>query len=121
VVELGDGARYEIEVERDGALADLLAHTLRMSVTYEREAQSAARELTERYEEINLLYSISEILASVLSLPEAATRILEEVADVLAARRASLWVYDDEDHRLHLAAAVGEEGMSDPIAVDDAE
>lgn len=121
VVELGDGARYEIEVERDGALADLLAHTLRMSVTYEREAQSAARELTERYEEINLLYSISEILASVLSLPEAATRILEEVADVLAARRASLWVYDDEDHRLHLAAAVGEDGMSDPIAVDDPE
>jgi sigma-B regulation protein RsbU (phosphoserine phosphatase) len=121
VVDLGDGTRYEIEAERDGPVLDLIARTLRMSLTYEQEAKSAARELTERYEEINLLYFISEILASVLSLPDAATRILEEVADVLGARRASLWVYDDDDHRLHLAAAVGEDGMSGPIAVDDHE
>ncbi len=121
VVELADGTRYEIEVEREDAAADLLTHTLRMSLTYEREAQSAARELTERYEEINLLYFISEILASVLSLPDAATRILEEVADVLGARRASLWVYDEEDQRLHLAAAVGEDGLRGPIAADDYE
>ena len=121
VVELADGARYELEAEQDGPSIELLAQTLRMSLTYEREAQSAARELTERYEEINLLYSISEILASVLSLPEAATRILEEVVDVLTARRASLWVYDDDDQRLHLAASVGEDGMTGPIAVDDPE
>lgn len=121
VVELGDGARYEIEAEREGPVLEMIARTLRMSLTYEREAKSAARELTERYEEINLLYFISEILASVLSLPDAATRILEEVADVLGARRASLWTYDEEDQRLHLAAAVGDDGMSGPIAVDDHE
>lgn len=121
VVELEDGARYEVEAERDDPSIELLVQTLRMSLRYEREAQSAARELTERYEEINLLYSISEILASVLSLPEAATRILEEVVDVLTARRASLWVYDDDDHRLHLAASVGEDGLRGPIPVDDPE
>ena len=121
VVELEDGARYELEAEHDDPSIELLVQTLRMSLRYEREAQSAARELTERYEEINLLYSISEILASVLSLPEAATRILEEVVDVLTARRASLWVYDDDDHRLHLAASVGEDGLRGPISVDDPE
>lgn len=98
---------------------DFLAQTLAQVLHHEREARSAARELTERYEEINLLYFISEILASVLSVPDAAARILVEVADVLAARRASLWVYDPEDGRLHIAAAVGEEEVREPIAVDD--
>ena|SRR5688572_21439274 len=88
-------------------------------LAYEREAQSAARELTERYEEINLLYFISEILGSMLSLPDAAQLILSEVADTLGARRASLWVFHPEGNELHLAAAVGEEGLQGPIPVDD--
>ena len=98
---------------------EFLAHAVDQALAHEREARSAARELTERYEEINLLYSISEILASVMSVSDAATRILSEVADVLGARRASLWVYRAETDRLHVAAAVGEDGMRGPIALDD--
>jgi phosphoserine phosphatase RsbU/P len=124
-VELSDGESLLLEIRGvpvhsaldRGFLARALSHVLRQ----EREARSAARELTERYEEINLLYYISEILASVLSVPEAATSILTEVADVLGARRASLWVFHADDRRLHIAAAVGEDGMKGPIAVDDRE
>lgn len=120
-IQLHDAPLLELEVCRDSASeddAEFLAQMIRQILSYEREARSAARELTERYEEINLLYFISEILASVLSVPDAAHWILSEVADVLGARRASLWVYKD-DHRLHLAAAVGEDGLSGPIPVDD--
>jgi phosphoserine phosphatase RsbU/P len=125
-VEANDGQVLNLELRglasaaatfEGGFLARLLAQTLH----HEREARSAARELTERYEEINLLYFISEILASVLSVHDAATRILAEVADVLGARRSSLWVFNPEDQRLHIAAAVGEEGTNGPIAVDDHE
>jgi phosphoserine phosphatase RsbU/P len=124
-VDLNDGQPLCLELRgpdagtpaERGFLAQLLAQILH----HEREARSAARELTERYEEINLLYFISEILASVLSVPDAATRILAEVADVLGARRASLWVYDPEARRLYAAAHVGEDGMRGPIAVDDHE
>ncbi len=121
-VELPEGGELEIEVSGgDARPADMrfLADTLRQSLAYEREARSAARELSERYEEINLLYFISEILASVLSVPDAAHWILAEVADVLGARRASLWVMHADDNRLHLAAAVGEDGSTGPIPVDD--
>jgi sigma-B regulation protein RsbU (phosphoserine phosphatase) len=120
-IELTDGASLELEGPECVDPKDLsfLAHTVRQIIAYEREARSAARELTERYEEINLLYFISEILASVLSIPDAAHWILAEVADVLAARRASLWVFNPNDKQLHLAAAVGEEGLKGPIAVDD--
>lgn len=119
--ELSDGAEIEIEIDGDVSDDDIrfLADTVRQSLSYEREARSAARELSERYEEINLLYFISEILASVLSVPDAAHWILAEVADVLGARRASLWVYNKEEQSLSLAAAVGEEGLTGPIQVDD--
>jgi phosphoserine phosphatase RsbU/P len=120
--EEGPLLQLELRAGRSGnGDAALLARALADMVAYEREARSAARELTERYEEINLLYFIAEILASVISVPDAATRILTEVADVLGARRASLWVYRPEDASLHLAAAVGEDGMTGPIAASDTE
>ena len=121
-VELENGAELQIDVDGDEVGdADLrfLGDAIRQGLSYEREARSAARELSERYEEINLLYFISEILASVMSVPDAAHWILAEVADVLGARRASLWVFDAERGVLNLAAAVGEEGLTGPIPVDD--
>lgn len=121
-IELEDGAELQIDVTGDDVRdTDLrfLADAMRQTLSYEREARSAARELSERYEEINLLYFISEILASVMSVPDAAHWILAEVADVLGARRASLWVFDAERNILNLAAAVGEEGLTGPIPVED--
>ncbi len=112
---------FELEVcgsSGEGELAFLVS-SLDQVFSYEDEARSAAHELSERYEEINLLYSISEILASFLSMEEATTRILEEVADVLGARRAALWVADREANRLTLNAAVGDEGMTGPVDIDD--
>jgi sigma-B regulation protein RsbU (phosphoserine phosphatase) len=121
-IELDDGAELQLDLDGDDVSdADLrfLADAVRQAMSYEREARSAARELSDRYEEINLLYFISEILASVMSVPDAAHWILAEVADVLGARRASLWVFDAGSNVLNLAAAVGEEGLTGPIPVDD--
>jgi phosphoserine phosphatase RsbU/P len=118
-----DGPSIELELHEDvrSEAGGFLARTIAQMFAYEREARSAARELSERYEEINLLYFISEILGAVLSVPDAATRILGEVADVLGARRASLWVLRAADESLHLAAAVGEDGVTGPISVHDPE
>ncbi|HUG41946.1 MAG TPA: GAF domain-containing SpoIIE family protein phosphatase [Longimicrobiales bacterium] len=115
------GAGLELELCGDGDEEELefLAASLGQIFSYEGEARSAAHELSERYEEINLLYSISEILASFLSMEEATTRILDEVADVLGARRAALWVADRATNRLVLTAAVGDEGMKGPVDIDD--
>lgn len=115
----GPALRLEVRGSTDPGVVQFLAHAVTRTLAQEREARTSARELTERYEEINLLYLISEILGSVLSLPDAATRILTEVADVLGARRASLWVYRAEEDTLHLAAAVGEDGLRGPIPADD--
>lgn len=123
VARLG-GSPLELEFQGAGAAEirlDFLAEMLGELLRYEQEARASARELSERYEEINLLYSISEVLGSVLSLAEAAQRILAEVAGVMGARRASLWFLDPEDQKLHLAAAVGADGLTGPIPIDDPE
>src|SRR5207248_1358981 len=82
-------------------------------------AQVAA-ELSERYEEIDLIYTISEILGHTIRLDEAADRILREVSAVVGARRATLLVHDPEAHLLRIVAARGmEPGDAEPIEVDD--
>lgn len=113
------GFELALEVDDDPSGQELLARTLEMVFAYEDEARSAAREIAERYEEINLLYSISEVLGSVVSLPAAAQKILSEVAETLGGRRASIWIHDERSNRLVLAAAVGDGGTPDSISVED--
>jgi len=84
------------------------------------EVEHAANELAERYEEINLLYSISEILGRTVSLDEGAATILREVSETVGARRASILVHDPEAHALVVIARIGgEEIATAPISLDD--
>ncbi|HMA42357.1 MAG TPA: GAF domain-containing SpoIIE family protein phosphatase [Gemmatimonadales bacterium] len=86
----------------------------------EREAGQVAAELSDRYEEIDLVYTISEILGHTIRLDEAARRILQEVATVVGARRASLFVLDLDRHVLRLVASKGMVAQDvDPIELDD--
>ena len=101
------------------AIASALSASLALAFESAREVQFFSEELSERFEEINLLYSISETLGSTLDFDSGARKILSEVRDVLGAKRGSLWVYSAEDDRLHLAAAVGEDGRVEPIDPDD--
>ena len=107
--------------ERGGApLPGELAEIIGSVLAAERDAAQVAAELSERYEEIDLIYTISEILGHTIRLDEAAERILREVSTVVGARRATLLVHDPEQQVLRIVAA---RGMSppdvDPIEVDD--
>jgi sigma-B regulation protein RsbU (phosphoserine phosphatase) len=85
------------------------------------EVEHAANELAERYEEINLLYTISEILGRTVSLDEATKTILDEVSETVGARRASVLVYERATNTLRAVAALGVDPADVPaIPVDDA-
>ncbi len=86
----------------------------------ERETAQVAAELSERYEEIDLIYTISEILGHTIRLDEAARRILTEVANVVRARRATLLEYDEGRKVLRIVAARGmDPAEAVPIEIDD--
>jgi phosphoserine phosphatase RsbU/P len=118
------GTEWVVDVRSpDGATlpesATFLSMVLGKCMEYQVESRLVAREIAERYEEITLLYSISEILGSVISLEEASGTILREVVDTLGVQRAALWVYDGERDILELVAAVGGQGQRGPIDARD--
>ena len=84
------------------------------------EVEHAANELAERYEEINLLYTISEILGRTVALEEGAQRILTEISETVGARKAVMLVHDATTRQLNAVAALGVplENVA-AIAVDD--
>ena len=85
------------------------------------EVEHAANELAERYEEINLLYTTSEILGRAVTLEETAATILEEISQTVGARRGSILVHDRVTDTLQVVAALGTDPADTvPIAIDDA-
>ena len=98
----------------------LLGPLLTQLVQTEGETLQVAEELTHRYEEIDLLYTISDVLGRTIGLEEAASVIVREVSKVVGARRASILVHDAEHGILCPVAGWGVD-VSDfkPIPIDD--
>ncbi|MBB4635710.1 SpoIIE family protein phosphatase [Longimicrobium terrae] len=113
-VELADATPAQA-----AAAAAFLGSGIARAARHDEEMRSFSREIAERYEEITLLYSISEILGSIISLKDAARTILAEVSSILGASRAALWVHDEDARVLRLAAVEGGEGQTAPIPMDD--
>ena len=86
----------------------------------ERQRAFIAEELAGRYEEIDLLYAISEILGQTVRLEEATQTIVREVSTVVGARRASIMVFDEAEGVLRTVAArgFGVEALA-PVPVED--
>jgi sigma-B regulation protein RsbU (phosphoserine phosphatase) len=101
------------------AVLQALAPALAQGFAFTREVHFFTYELSERFEEINLLYSISETLGSTLDMDTAAVNILAEVRDVLGAKRGSLWIHDPIDDALHVIAEVGDDGRAQPLPSDE--
>jgi sigma-B regulation protein RsbU (phosphoserine phosphatase) len=120
------GYWYEIvDAEGDPAeAAETLAPLLASLLDRERDTLRLAKQLASRYEEIELLYTISETLGRTIKLEEAAQTILIDVSDVVGARRASIFVHDEEAAILRPVAALGKDvdllhnlGVEDPQSI----
>lgn len=85
----------------------------------ELEIDNAARELAERYEEINLLYTISDILGRTVSLEEATATILREVSETVGARRGAILICETGGLTLAPIAVLGAAGAVEPVSIDD--
>ncbi len=88
----------------------------------ERSIAAVCQELAGRYEEIDLLYAISDILGHTVHLEEAADTIIGIVADLVRARRASIMVCDEGTSVLRTVASRGfsHKGL-EPVSVNDSD
>ena len=100
--------------------ADFLVPAVARYLQATAEVDQAAHELSERYEEINLLYTISESVGRAVSLEDTARRILAEVSDTVGARRAAVLLHDRVTDTLHALVALGTDADAlPPIAAAD--
>ena len=101
------------------AIAAVLVPLLERGLESDREIQFFTYELSERFEEINLLYSINETLGATLDLDDGAKTILSDVCDVMGAKLGVLWVHEEDGDRLYLLAEVGDDGREGPLSADE--
>ena len=84
------------------------------------EIRLAAKALAESWEEINLLYSIGEILGRTVNLDDAAGTILTEISETVAADLGAIYVHDAARGLLVPIAARGVAPKDlDAVPIDD--
>lgn len=97
-------------------LARMIATVRRLA----RERDGATRELAERYEEISLLYTISELLGSSTSVDAVAGTLLRELAVTIGAPRAAFLIWNAERRLLEPVGTLGIVGTKYPaVAIAD--
>ena len=84
------------------------------------EAQAANAELLERWEEINLLYSIGDILGRTLDLADAASTILAAISDTVGAACGAIFVHEELSGLLRPLTVRGvDASLVAPVPIDD--
>lgn len=117
-------SRPDVWLEADAALGPLVRTHAASLVSGLLESQfrlaELVRLLAERDEEIRLLYAISDILGRTTRLESAAQTIVEAVAPVVGARRASIMVHDPATDVLRTVAAAGFTATAgESVPIDD--
>jgi sigma-B regulation protein RsbU (phosphoserine phosphatase) len=96
-------ATAPVTSDEDRRAIALLRESASRLVAAEKEARFFSTELSDRYEEIELLTSVGETLGSVIHLERAAGRLLESLSRVLSADCAAIWVPDESGSLRRLA------------------
>ena len=73
----------------------------------EKELESLSREVLNTYQELNLLYRLSERLGMQTNQPEIAAILLDEAFQQIPARRAAIWMLDAEGRKLKVITSRG--------------
>ncbi len=121
-VEGLDGYWYEIadSKQEPEEVARQVGPIIASLLNRETATLRMAKALASRFEEVELIYTITETLGSTIQLREAAQKIVEAVSEVVGSRRASILVYDQATDELRAVAGVGQDvTMFEPIPVSD--
>ncbi|GBD93687.1 phosphoserine phosphatase RsbU [bacterium BMS3Abin05] len=87
--------------------AQVILSILEMEIYREYELNSLSEEILEKYEEVNLLYDISESLGAIFELGLIYEILLDEIVRALNVEKASILSYDKGNKRLVLEASRG--------------
>ena len=106
-IERMPGYWYEVEKKGAASTAHDYGQLIGSLLSSEIDAIEMAGELADRYEEIDLLYTIAETIGRTVSLSDACKSILREICAVVGATRGSILVSDVDEKVLTPVAGYG--------------
>jgi adenylate cyclase len=77
------------------AILTALRSSIESVIQVALERRATAREALDRYQEINLLYSLGDTLATCLDVKELPQRVLTEASQIIHARQGAVLLYDE--------------------------
>ncbi|MCL4474612.1 MAG: HD domain-containing protein [Nitrospirae bacterium] len=84
----------------------------------QKDLELTVRELSDTYEELSLLYKLSEVLSG-MSVDEIAEKVVEEAVDTLDVKTAAILFLDEENERLVTKSFRGRWNKDTTIHKDD--
>ena len=96
----------------------LIKENVELLITPEQEAQELAKEVLERYEELNLLYDIISELSIIFDEKKICQIALERAMRVLNVSAGAIFLKDERSDDLSLAAAAENEQMQKILHAD---
>ncbi len=93
--------------ERAARAAGAAAEVIGRLFTADQDISSLAREVADRYEELNFLYDMSAQVGALLDEVEICDLLVKEGTWLMNCERASIMVVDQESGALRIRAAVG--------------
>lgn len=113
---IGEVIGISLDPERVSAstiasITRLVSETLADQAYKEHELNSLATELLSRYEEITLLYDLSQALSSVFDIQTICDIALEKALQAVVAEKAFIALMDEDTEQLTVVAARGMDGF----------
>ena len=85
----------------------LISDVFTTSIYNEFEINEMSKEITELYEELNLLYNISKTVSNIFDIDAVCQMLVEKAVEMVRVERASLMLVDRERTSLKIIAAHG--------------
>ncbi|MEW6096053.1 MAG: HD domain-containing phosphohydrolase [bacterium] len=85
----------------------LITDVIQSAIYNEFEIEDMSKEISELYEELNLLYDISKTVSNMFDIDEICEIMVEKSVEIIRVERASLMLVDRDRNSLRIAAARG--------------
>ncbi len=86
---------------------NLVHHVITCLARQQSEKTSLARELLDRYQELDLFYELSTQVTASLDLSQLSQLVLREVDNTLPSTSSAIWLLDEESSKLRLLSRQG--------------
>lgn len=100
--------RFRSKDRDQGAkVLQLLSGLVAERIYTEFELNSLSEEILSKYEEINLLFDITEDLGAIFNINQIYQKVLDKTVEALRVKKVSIMILDDRGEKLTLVAARG--------------